>query len=142
MRKFWYYFLNFTWGLPVQIIAAVVGLALLVTGHKPEMHGPCVHFKAGGRNWGGFSLGLLMVTDQEPNDSLCNHEFGHTIQCSWFGLLYLVIVALPSAIRYWYREILYRKNKVKYWSLPPYDSIWFEGQATLMGNKYIDCFKK
>ena len=40
------------------------------------------------------------------------------------------VICIPSAARYWYREYLWHFNKEKYRKLPPYDSIWFEGQAT------------
>lgn len=40
------------------------------------------------------------------------------------------VIAIPSMIRYWYREIIWRKDRQKYYQLPKYDAIWFEGQAT------------
>ena len=47
------------------------------------------------------------------------------------------IVCIPSAIRYWYRNIKVSFGK----DLQPYDSIWFEGQATTLGLKYIEAIK-
>lgn len=47
----------------------------------------------------------------------------------------VTVVALPSVIRYWIREIQYKCKK------PPktdYDAIWFEGQATKSGLKYFE----
>ena len=46
------------------------------------------------------------------------------------------LVSIPSAMRYWYREYLVRKKKKLHSELPPYDSIWFEGWATKLGDKY------
>lgn len=40
------------------------------------------------------------------------------------------LVAIPSCIRYWYRELLVRSGEKKYADLPDYDSVWFEGWAT------------
>ena len=57
------------------------------------------------------------------------------IQNAILGPFMPFVVGIPSAIRYWYRELKYnRKGKV-----PPtsYDSIWFEGQATRIGVNYI-----
>lgn len=67
------------------------------------------------------------------------HEYGHSIQVMIWGPLWLFVVAIPSVIRFWYREWYY---KHKYFttrkSLPPYDSIWFEGQATRWGNRAFE----
>ena len=40
--------------------------------------------------------------------------------------------------RYYQAKVDYKKGK----DLSPYDSIWFEGQATKLGNMYINCFKQ
>ena len=40
-------------------------------------------------------------------------------------------------IRYWYRELIVRSGKKKYSELPDYDSIWFEGWATRLGEKHF-----
>ena len=39
----------------------------------------------------------------------------------------IFIVMIPSAVRYWYREYIYRKDRERYYKLPDYDAIWFEG---------------
>ena len=65
-----------------------------------------------------------------------NHEFGHSIQNCYLGLFMPFLVAIPSAIRYWYRELIVRWGIKKYWELPDYDSIWFERTATSFGNMY------
>jgi hypothetical protein len=46
------------------------------------------------------------------------------------------VISLPSFLRYWYRRIIVKINKNK--KLPPYDSIWFEGQATRLGNEIVE----
>ena len=47
------------------------------------------------------------------------------------------VICIPSAIRYWYREFIWHCNKEKFNKLPEYDAIWFEGQATKWGKKYV-----
>lgn len=47
------------------------------------------------------------------------------------------VISIPSAIRYWYREILSRVDFQKYKQLPDYDAIWFEGQATRWGSDFV-----
>ena len=43
----------------------------------------------------------------------------------------MIIISLMSVIRYWYRRVAGKRKP-----LPPYDSIWFEGQATALGEYY------
>ena len=45
----------------------------------------------------------------------------------------LFVITIPSVIRYWYRNWALAQGK----KLPDYDAIWFEGQATKWGKKYI-----
>jgi hypothetical protein len=41
----------------------------------------------------------------------------------------MLALSIGSVARYWYREIFGAKT--------PYDSWWFEGQATELGTKYV-----
>jgi hypothetical protein len=171
-------------------IGSVVALALLITGHKPEMYGHCIHFKVG-NNWGGLELGMFFLTDRTPSDSTKNHEHGHGFQNAVLGPLFPFLVAIPSATRYWLREQNTRKGKTIFSSIlyailmvvaislavlaictqpwvwvfsifiaaystllyiwlmrieipkydrgyVDYDAIWFEGEATRLGNEYIN----
>jgi hypothetical protein len=54
----------------------------------------------------------------------------------------LIIVALPSLIRSRYRVYLTEKKGVDTRTLPPYDSIWFEGQATRLGGEIVEYIEK
>lgn len=125
-----YYILNIIWGFPMTFIGAVVAAALIVTKHKPRIYGGCVYFTVG-NNWGGLELGLFFLCDNSNSTHTKNHEFGHSIQNAVFGIFMPFIVCIPSAIRYWWRRL--RRGK----ALPPYDSVWFEGQASALGEKYI-----
>ena len=46
----------------------------------------------------------------------------------------MLCISIASAIRYHYRNWI-KKHKPTI-NLPPYDSIWFEGEATKIGNYY------
>ena len=138
MTKKQFYTLNLTWGILLNIVGFMTALVMLFTGHKPKIHGGCIYFKVG-KNWGGVNLGLVFLTDDSPSEHTKNHEFGHAIQNAKYGLLMPFIVSIPSAVRYWYREIVYyHKGKE-----PPTDyySIWFEGEATKLGNEYTKKWK-
>lgn len=104
-------------------------------GNKPERqrNAICIETKY---KWGGaFSMGMFMFLGKGCR-SCVPHEYGHSIQLLAWGPLWLLVVALPSAVRYWYRNwyYAYRYQKTRK-SLPPYDSIWFEGQATRLGKR-------
>lgn len=130
MRKL-FYILNLTWGLPMNLLGAVVALCLRAVGKHPERYGDCWCFTVG-KGWGGVSLGMVMIVAEGASKHTKNHEHGHAIQNALYGVFTPFIVSIPSAARYWYRKT---KNPA---TLPPYDSAWFEGQATAWGTKYCE----
>lgn len=78
--------------------------------------------------WGGCEMGLMFLRDWGcTEDYLNTHEFGHTFQNCILGPLFPFLVAIPSASRYWLRELFPKKD----WA--PYDGIWFEDAATQCG---------
>ena len=132
MKKFFYWFISLTWGLFMTLIGLLVALTLLVTGHKPYKFGYTFYFKVG-KNWGGLNLGAVFITDNTPSEHALCHEHGHGLQNCVFGVLFPFLIGIPSAFRYWYREIkYYKKHKIP---LTRYDDIWFEGQASFWGER-------
>lgn len=128
MKKSEFYALSFTWGLPLTLIGCIVALVLIVTGHKPKKWGWCWYFEIG-KSWGGLNLGVFFLTSRNLSEHIKNHEHGHAVQNCFFGAAMLFIV-LWSGCRYWWRTF---KTWAGVKNLPPYDSIWFEGQATALG---------
>lgn len=135
MKKVLFWFWQFTWGILDNLLGVIVFL-ILILKHKPKRFHEMIYFEVG-KNWGGVNFGWVAVVCRNPTDHLLRHEHGHFIQNLIFGPLFWFIVAIPSAIRYWYREYLTRVKDKKYSDLPDYDSIWFEGQATKFGYKYL-----
>lgn len=131
-----FWLLSWTWGLPMTLFGGLVALGLLITGHKPKRFHHFIYFEVGS-NWGGFEAGCFFFANKNSSLHLKQHESGHGIQNIIFGWLMPFIVSIPSCVRYWYREIVVRTGKKKYSELPPYDSIWFEGWATKLGEKYF-----
>jgi hypothetical protein len=133
-NKIAFYVLSFTWGLPMTTIGVIAAAALMCAGYKPTKWGPCYCFTIGKR-WGGVSFGPVMLTCELSRESTKNHEFGHALQNCKYGFLMPFIVSIPSATRYWYRELRYNRRGLK----PPtdYDSIWFEHDATVTGTEQI-----
>ena len=130
-----YLLLSFTWGLPLTLIGCVVALALRIVGIKPKrfLYGYYFHIT----NSSGFNMGPFAIVSKDSDEYLLKHEFGHSIQNCFFGPFVFLLVVIPSVIRFWYREYLVSVKKYSYKDLPPYDSIWFEGTATKLGEKYL-----
>lgn len=129
-----FYLVSATWGCIMSLIGLIVILISLPFGRVKTFHGRL--YAVWGEGWGGMELGCFFVCSKSAQyDSLMAHECGHTLQnCIW-GPLMPFVVCIPSAVRYWYREFKYHRKKLT----PPtkYDDIWFEGQATEWGKKYI-----
>ena len=75
-----YYILNCTWGCIMTLIGAVVAIALLCVGKKPQKHAGCTYFNVG-KSWGGMELGCFFLTDSHDSRHTKNHEFG--LSLSW-----------------------------------------------------------
>ena len=132
MKKFLYWFVSLTWGFVMSLIGLFVALILICTKHHPSKFGYTFYFRVG-KHWGGLNLGPIFITDLTPSQHTLCHEHGHGLQNLIWGPLFPFVIGIPSAIRYWYRELhYYRKGKV-----PPtkYDDMWFEGQASKWGTK-------
>ena len=136
LNKFWYYVLSFTWGILLTLAGCLTTAALYICGYRPKSWLYGWYFELNG-DWGGLNLGPCILTSKEPSISLRNHEFGHSIQNCIFGPFVLVLVCLPSVVRYWYRIYLTKCKKIPSNELKPYDAAWFEGTTTSLGRKYF-----
>lgn len=132
-----YKILSWTWGLPLTLVGYVIIGVLILAGYTPRKWGGCYYFVIG-ENWGGFCLGsAIVVSSCNYRESVLNHEFGHSIQNCYFGFLCPFIVSIPSFIRCCYREVVVWLKLKKYSELPDYYSIWFEKQASELGEASI-----
>ena len=131
-------FFSFTWGVIMSAVGAIIVLALIIIGYRPEKFLYGYVFEIG-ENWGGVSFGPFMIVNKGASDTLKAHEFGHALQNCYFGP-FMIFIAVASFIRYWYREYMI---SVKGYTLPrEYYDIWFEGTATYLGLLYKDKFLK
>lgn len=129
-----FWLISLTWGCLMTAVGLIVAIFLLITGHRPYRIGPNIYFKVG-NGWGGLELGPFFLVCKNASRHTILHEAGHGIQnCIW-GPLMPFVISIPSAIRYWHREFVFRKDRKKYYELPDYDDIWFEGQATNWGEE-------
>ena len=143
LKKILFYFLSFTWGFITSFIGLIMLLIPLFTTHIIHCwHGRLygVMPQCFGYGW-GFEMGCFWFVAydcdkyNDLNNEFMGHEAGHGLQNIIFGPFQIFLVSIPSAIRYWYRELkYYRKGKEP---KTAYDDIWFEGWATSLGKKYI-----
>ena len=135
IKRILFYFISFTWGILTSLIGLIVVVSVGIFKGFHVYHGRL--FTTIGKNWGGLELGCFFICcDHCLNDeSLKAHECGHGLQNIIFGPLFPFIIGIPSAIRYWYRELKYIRKGIK--APTAYDDIWFEGLATKWGEKYI-----
>lgn len=145
MNRTLFYILSWTWGIILTIIGALVVGCIKFYGlctkksYKLKKHGYCYYLNVG-KNWGGFDLGMFLITDSRDSNSVKWHEHGHAIQNCFWGPLMIFVITLPSAIRYWYREFRFYRRGLN--PITAYDSIWFESDATKTGRKYRNYFNK
>jgi hypothetical protein len=136
-KKFLYYLIQWTWGIPMSLLGLIMFIVLKVCGCRSYWYRNAVCMVVPW-NFGGLELGMFFIRGKW-NERVCAHEYGHSIQNLWWGPLFPIIIAIPSATRYWWRvfymKYIYKRTRKR---LPPYDSIWFEGQATKLGNKAND----
>ena len=146
-----YWIISLTWGGLMTIPGLLVtAFCIIFLKGKPHRNGFSYIVEVGG-NWGGLELGAVsLMGSYYQKDRGCyspqwadhtrKHEFGHSIQNIIFGPLYLFVVGIPSACRYWYDQ-LEKKHKDERkgdW----YDSIWFEGTATKWGTALVELIEK
>ena len=118
---------SLTWGIIMTSIGLIItGILNLVkfagkiAGYdlkiKTHINGCSLITEVGG-NWGGLELGAVALcgnyskTSKNWFEHTRRHEFGHSIQHLYLGPLFIFVVAIPSATRYWLTEFKGRKNK-------------------------------
>ena len=129
-----YYILSFLWGFPVTLAGCAAALVLRLAGRRPEKKGYNWYFPLKKATW-GLCLGIFAFVPERCSGSLAAHEHGHGIQNAWFGPFMPFVVIIPSAVRFWIRTF---RSDVQGRTLKRrYDDIWFEGTATLNGERAV-----
>lgn len=144
LKTILFWLISFTWGLPLTLVGGICALYMLATGRKPHKYGYFIYFvtKMHGCGWEGGPF-FFVGEDCQFSEHLKAHEVGHGSIQNWiFGPLTLIVCTIPSAVRFWYREIIKKIKHIKEADLPPYESIWFEKTATDWGYKFVDIMKK
>ena len=120
-------------GFVLSLIGDIVYPILCSLGYQQKMfYDICPYFEIG-KGWGGLSLGWFFICCEDAYESLKCHEVGHTLQNVNIGGWKMLALTIGSIARYWYYEII--------GTTIPYDSWWFEGQATELGTRYVEIRK-
>ena len=128
-----YYLIQFTWGMFANLLGVILATILICFGFRPYWYGRNFSFALPINS--GMSLEIFLFGPENASTNLKNHEHGHSIQNLYFGPLFLGMVAIPSVTRFWVRELRIKKGeKLK----TKYDDIWFEGQASKTGDKFMN----
>lgn len=123
-----------TRGWALSAVGTLVYWVLRLFGCKPKSYyGICEYFEIG-KGWGGLEMGWFFICSKDLSERTKNHEVGHGIQNAAVGGLQMAFYSICSALRYWKRKIFGAKTR--------YDDWWFEGQATEIGNKYVEALKR
>lgn len=136
-----YWIWSCTWNCFATFLGLFITLyALIFRKGRIHQNGYGLLTEFGG-NWGGLSMGPFQFSGRYNGTELqyyfeevSNHEFGHSLQGLIWGPLYLLVIGIPSACRYFYANI---KQKSYDW----YHSMWFERQATEWGTNFMVKFE-
>lgn len=143
MKTFLFYLVQWTWGLPVNLVGFIIYLICKLLGRKSEKFG---HAWITYLPWnqGGLSMGLFIFMKADHPDKTWTyntriHEYGHTWQCLLLGPLYYIVIAIPSAVWCNFFEGYRRKNKVSYYVFYPekWANAWgqkFSGKQMIFSN--------
>lgn len=127
-----YHLVQFTWGLPQNIIGLIMYLFLFKRKHFRYGHAYVRVWK----NKTSLSMGQYLFVSEKYNRYLLNHEYGHTYQSLYLGPLYLILVGIPSVL--WCHlgpfEKMRKKRKIDYYSAP------FEANASKLGRLHAKKF--
>ena len=126
--------LQYTKGWALSLIGLILYSWLRLFGKKPKDYmGICPYFEIG-KEWGGVSIGWFFICCKNCSESTKRHEVGHLIQNAAVGGLKMLAYTIGSGMRFWWRKIFGAKT--------PYDSWFFEGDATRLGMEYVQNIEK
>lgn len=135
--------LNFTWGIVQTIVGAVV-FALNYKNNEHFFYKGVIVTKWSQK--AGLSLGAFIFVPPEPRfynyekynftneelqERLMVHEYGHSVQSLIVGPLYFIVIGLPSSV--W--SFSQKNNKLRKKNYISYFSFYTEKLANYLGEK-------
>lgn len=95
MKKFLYTLIQWTWGFPQNFIGLLVFLGCKMTKCVSKNYKNAVATKWNNK-YGSVSLGMFMFLNDDTDETLAAHEYGHSIQSLILGPFYLFVIGIPS----------------------------------------------
>ncbi len=136
MKRFLWYLLQFTWGLPQNLGGLLWFLFYLRKPHA-LWNGSVVTRIRRRRFSGGFTLGIFIFLTEpllpDTEHDLRIHEYGHTVQSLYLGPLWSLIIGLPSML--WCNLPPFQKLRRD--RAIPYSALYCEGWADRLGQKVL-----
>lgn len=135
LKKVLFYLIQWTWGLPVNLIGGIIFLFCTKIKKRRWQHFGYAYIVYLPWNSGGLSLGLFIFMKDNHKNKVWTyntriHEYGHTWQCLILGPLYYIVIAVPSAIWCNFFEGYRKKNNISYYKL------YCEAWANTFGQKF------
>ena len=127
------------WGTALTFCGLTMMIILRCKGHRPKLYKGFIYFEVG-EKWGGINLGPIFIVNKGATEHILKHELGHGLQNMVYGWLMPFIVAIPSVTRAQWRKRIRAVDYARYLTLPKYEDIWFERQATQWGYKFCSFF--
>lgn len=137
VKKLLFWCLSLTWGAVMTLVGGITAVILIAFKNRPHTYNGLVYFELG-QHWGGINLGPFFIISRGASDAVKAHEAGHGVQNIILGPFMPIVIGIPSLIRSNYRKYLVKSKRCERNELKPYDSIWFEGWATKIGNKVFN----
>ena len=136
MKKFLFYLLQFTWGLPQNLVGLIAFLVMRKTCRHDRFHNAFVTYVQTAKPFGGVSLGIFIFVNADRTEEWLHdtriHEYGHTIQSIVLGPIWPFVIALPSVIWGNFPPLFrYRTEK----DVSDY-ALYCEGWANLWGSRF------
>lgn len=122
LKKFLFYLVQWTWGLPVNLVGGLIFLFLVTVRKRRWQHFGYSYIVYVPWKSGGLSLGLFILIKENHSNKRWTyntriHEYGHTWQCLLLGPLYYIVIAIPSAIWCNFFNGYRKKHNVSYYKL-------------------------
>lgn len=95
MKRFLYTLIQWTWGFPQNFIGLLMFIGCKIAKCKNKKYKNAIETKWDNK-YGSVSLGMFIFLDNDKDETLAAHEYGHSIQSLILGVFYMFVIGIPS----------------------------------------------
>ncbi len=124
MKRSLFYFIQFTWGLPVNFFSGIVYLFFKIKRFRQErFYNAFITYVPTVKHKGAMAAGIFIYISSANSDvsntglEILIHEYGHVLQTLILGPLYWIVIGLPSIVWARFFENYRDRREVSYYSL-------------------------